>query len=290
MPHITQIGPKLSGVLYHYTSQATLFNIVSTKSIWASHVSYMNDANEIRYAAQRALNIVNAIATDNIERSKLLNQLKNWLSQYLNPTHFIFSFSLSESGNLLSQWRAYTPEEAGVSIGFNEDELKLHANKYNFQLVKCIYHPQEQDQLLSNFISKLLHDFDANHYEIHKSLDGAPGQEYYKFLNGYAQGFLYEFAKIKDPLFSEEREWRLLSKYYNTYAHADIKFRASKTTLIPYVEFNLKDIRNDGRLFEQIYVGPSSNFNLSFNAVGAFIGNQNACAMTINSQQSIRKI
>lgn len=289
MGYIKPIGPKKEGVLYHYTSQASLFNIVTNRSVWASHVSYMNDANEIRYAANQAKLIIDNAVTYSENEEKLLRQLSTWLDQYIRSNHFIFSFSLSENGNLLSQWRAYTPKEAGVSIGFNKDDLEKHCEKYDLQLVQCIYEPKQQEELLLKAINYVLEQFDLNHESIHNNL-GPETQEYYPFLNPFTEFFLYEFAKIKDPLFSEEREWRLLSKYYNNYTHTDIKFRAGKTTLIPYVEFSLKGIRHDGKLFEQVYVGPSSNFNLSFSAVSAFLSNQGAGTLTINSMQTIREV
>ena len=73
--------------------------------------------------------------------------------------HYLFVFSLSEEGNLLSQWRGYTPLGAGVSIGFNQDKLQRHAQQKGFSLIKCLYKKEEQDNILNPLLDKIITQF-----------------------------------------------------------------------------------------------------------------------------------
>jgi hypothetical protein len=131
-------GPKTDGVLYHYTSHKSLRGIVEDRLLKISHVYYMNDANEIRYGAQ----LLKSVVTERQNRATdqtlidFLVEFRDWLNQLIDLTHYIFVFSLTEKGNLLSQWRAYTPSgTAGVSIGFSEEGLRAIATQRGFELI-----------------------------------------------------------------------------------------------------------------------------------------------------------
>jgi hypothetical protein len=98
-----------------------------------------------------------------------------------------------------------------------------------------------------------------------------PNQKYLAYCCQYSEKLLKTFCRIKDPFFQEENEWRLVSKYYEKYTDPEIKFREGRTTLVPFIEFPLTDIHDDGRLFEQVYVGPSPNFNLAYSAISRLL-------------------
>lgn len=284
-------GPKTEGVLYHYTSHDTLYNIVESGVIRASHVYYMNDSNEIIFALNNFVKLVERYKekeSDN-EKLALLSQIPNWIQNMKNNPHYIFSFSLSEKGNLLSQWRAYTPHGTGISIGFNHSDLNRYIKecKGKLSLVKCVYDLVDQNTILENTIQGILKEFENDKNGIVK---GAKGQEYHSYLNKYTDRLLNEFVKIKDPAFHEECEWRLVSKFYNSYADKDIQFRSGKTTLVPYVNFELKNIRSDGKYFEQVYVGPSPNYSLAFSAISAYLSNKRVCSTTMSSMQPYREV
>src|SRR5262245_58864537 len=94
--------------LYHYTSLGGLVGIVESKSIWATHISYLNDAAEVRYAIEllraEILTVANSVSD---EERKCLVQLQHWLAHGFVHNHLLFTASFTENGNLLSQWRAY---------------------------------------------------------------------------------------------------------------------------------------------------------------------------------------
>lgn len=259
--------------------------------IRASHVYYMNDQNEIRYAIDKFIEIIRRHGNKEKDSpiSTLLSQIPEWLQNIRNNPHYIFVFSLSEKGNLLSQWRAYTPHGTGISIGFNKNDLSRFAEKNGLLLLRCLYDREDQNSILSQALEKILSEFEIKKDNIDISNKPA-GQEYHSYLQIYTGQLLKEFIKIKDPAFPEECEWRLVSKYYKKYTDNEIQFRSGKTTLVPYVNFELKKIRDDNKFFEQVYVGPSPNYNLAHNTIAAYLSNKNACRRTINSQQPYREV
>lgn len=286
------VGPKTEGVLYHYTSHKSLHGIVENRVLKISHVYYMNDASEIKYGA----NLLKSVVIERQDREtdqnigNFLVEFRDWLSQLIGIPHCMFVFSLTEKGNLLSQWRAYTPSgEGGVSIGFSKEGLEEIAAQRGFDLIKCQYDRKEQVDILNEELDAIVGQF-VKDFSMINTTGRPPHQQYLPYFYQFAERLLKTFCRIKDPFFQEENEWRLVSKYYEYYTDPEIKFRDGRTTLVPFIELPLAGIHNDGRLFEQVYVGPSPNFNLAFSAIASFLSNKMACNITINSQSPLREI
>ena len=285
-------GPKTEGVLYHYTGHKNLRSIVEDRLMKVSHVYYMNDANEIRYGAELFKTVVTERQNRETDQTLIdfLVEFRDWLNQLIGLPHYIFVFSLTEKGNLLSQWRAYTPTgAAGVSIGFSKEGLEKIAIQRGFELIKCLYDKKEQLGILNSELDAIVAEFMKGAPSINTA-GSPPNQKYPSYCYQYSERLLKAFCRIKDPFFQEENEWRLVSKYYEKYTDPEIKFREGRTTLVPYIEFPLAGIHDDGQLFEQVYVGPSPNFNLAYSAIVSFLSNKKACKITINSQSPLREL
>lgn len=285
-------GPKTEGVLYHYTSHKSLRSIVEDRLLRISHVYYMNDANEICYGAKLLKSVVAERQNRETDQTVIdfLVEFRDWITQLIGHPHYIFVFSLTEKGNLLSQWRAYTPSGVtGVSIGFTEEGLRTIATQRGFELIKCLYDRNEQEDILNKELDAIVDKFIKDVPSINTV--GRPAhQKYLLYFYQHSERLLKTFCRIKDPFFKEESEWRLVSKYYKRYTNPEIKFREGRTTLVPFIEFPLSGIHDDGRLFEQVFVGPSPNFDLSFSAIACFLSNKKACNITINSQSPQREL
>lgn len=286
------LGLKTEGVLYHYTSHKILRSIVEDRRLRISHVYYMNDANEIKYGAELFKVVVAERQNRETDQTliEFLIEFREWLNQLIGLPHYIFVFSLTEKGNLLSQWRAYTPSgEAGVSIGFSQEGLKKLAAERGFELMQCLYDKKEQLGILNSELDAIVGKFIKDGPSIDTA--GRPAnQKYLSYCYQHSERLLKTFCRIKDSYFQEESEWRIVSKYYEKYTDPEIKFREGRTTLVPFIEFPLANIHEDGRLFEQVYIGPSPNFNLAYSAIASFLSNKKACNITINSQSPVRQL
>jgi hypothetical protein len=286
------IPPPMDGnILYHYTSQVAMHSIVENKTLWVSHAYYLNDANEIKYGCNLFKNIIsNKINEEEPgDLKQLLIELSNHMDHIAGTAHYIFVFSLSEQGNLLSQWRGYAPF-GGVSIGFNKNMLQTVAKLKDYKLIKCVYEYIDQQSILSFLLDEIITQFKIDLPSI--DTKGRPEhQKYMIYLNKYTDKLLFALCHIKDPAFKEECEWRLVSRYYEYYIHEDIKYREGKSTLIPYIELKIGELALSGHgLFEYVFVGPSSNLALSLSAVGCYLSKKKACNHIINSMIPYRNV
>src|SRR4051794_29757589 len=96
------------GTLMHYTTDDGLLGILRTKSIWASHIFYLNDTSEYQLIFERARDLVTRL---NVLRNlaKEAPLLAGAIQTDLRPAGWdVFVASFSETWDDLSQWRAYT--------------------------------------------------------------------------------------------------------------------------------------------------------------------------------------
>ena len=263
--------PIPTGTLYHYTSLEGLLGIVGSRTIRATHIAHLNDSAELNHAIELLGHAVaNNLSTADADERKCLEQLDEWLCHKFLLEHLLFTCSFTEVGNLLSQWRAYSPPSGGVSLGFNAEELLAAAGCQEFQLTQCIYQRSQQEALVNDWLNAVMatrHDQEAPPSKRH------PTQSYHGHFESHEQRFLNVAARLKHPTFAEEREWRLISKVGRDLRDPKLRFRAGKTRLIPYVEFMLPVRESNSMSLDQVYIGPAQDHNLSFSAITAFLTN-----------------
>jgi hypothetical protein len=174
---------KSDGLLYHYTDQKGLLGILDSKSIWATHVRYLNDASEFVHGiniasqcvkdAEISLESVLRDYPDDLSRRSASHHIWNIISKdfslMLNSLSeipvYVACFFDSEAeehlsgsrgvGDSLGQWRAYSKGLAGFSIGFDKELLKDHIKRRQAEPEdsllfgeKCIYDEKEQRETL----------------------------------------------------------------------------------------------------------------------------------------------
>jgi|HubBroStandDraft_6_1064221.scaffolds.fasta_scaffold03031_4 hypothetical protein len=253
-------------IVYHYTSQDGLLGIIRHGSLWVSSIRHLNDSTEFAYSID--------IVRENLNR-RLRAERGPWNSYYgtileefdaiKQMTLLVGSFS--EEGDLLSQWRAYTPNGVGFSTGFKYRSLQSLALEQKFRFIKCSYKESEHHEILNDLIN-----------EAGKRVtDGKFGDAVQTFFTG-----LFKFAPaLKHPSFSEEKEWRVVSQIVDS--NDNIKFRAGKSMVIPYGDF---DLAEDGKMpLSKIIVGPTPHKELSVQSVRQllFSNNINDCVVVPSS-------
>lgn len=249
--------------LYHYTDQNGLLGIIKNKEIWATKIQYLNDENEYRLAnklAQRALEFL----LKNKEYSSHEFRIRRFLASLDNyQDNNLCVCSLSEHGDLLSQWRGYARSHGGYSIGFDKDELQKVVEGKGYKLVKCIYNESEQVQAITKVILDSLEkfiDFDEpNQDDVHVSSDSSK-----YFCNQLSCVSSY----IKDSSFKEEAEWRIVAlvRFQN------LEFRPGKSMLIPFTRISLDS--SPVNLFSEFIVGHTPHAFLAEKATQAFLLSQ----------------
>jgi hypothetical protein len=243
--------------LYHYTSQQGLLGILKSNTLWATEIRYLNDASEYIYGTD----LIKSIITERSSKAKgdekeffdILDETADVLSEF----HF-FVVSLSEKGDLLSQWRGYTHDGNGFSVGFDFVGLEKVADQTkDFQLVKCLYDPVEQKTAVNKILDNILTDWHRKKTAgpVKLEVGGKPASFtiapplYFKILcNFIAPAF-------KHPEFAEEAEWRLVAVFKDV---KKFKLRPGKSMLIPYTEVDLRLGKSDKHAIPlvEIFVSP----------------------------------
>jgi hypothetical protein len=248
-------------ILWHYTSPGGLAGIVTSGEVWATVIHYLNDAKEFQHALEL---FRNALTTKISQASD--SGIKTFLSFVKDSLDSIIGvnvcvFSLSEDGNLLSQWRAYCPSEGGYAVGFRTGQLTTCLQQQGFRLIRCIY----DETLQRQFVEVMLNEFVTQYSQKHS---GQPcTQELFRTeFSGLISHRVWSLAPtFKHPSFSEEREWRAVSQPI-PWTDDGISYRVGPSCIIPHYKLKLQD-DHDKPVISQIMVGPSKHPQLAFGSI-----------------------
>lgn len=257
-------------LLYHYTDQNGFMGIIQNHELWATKIQYLNDSSEFSLACD--------LAENQLQKSLLIqkdSKVKFRINRFISNLKCISNLnlcvcSLSEEGDLLSQWRGYSKQQGGYCIGFEKDELEKLLSSQSYTLKQCIYDEQEQNRLIINVINSSLERYldyeEPNINEVGMSSDSS---EY----------FIMELATIapliKSNSFSEEKEWRIMSNGGINFAR--LSFRAGTSMLMPFHKILLRiDFWN---LIRLVTVGHTPHSQLAHSSTRAFLYQQLCAAL-----------
>lgn len=245
-------GQEPPAFLHHYTDAVALLGIVKQRELWATHIRYLNDAREFVHAIDLAKSYV--AQQIQLGNAILLENLTYTLDSMPGNT-FIVSFS--EVSDLLSQWRGYC-RSGGYSLEFDTASIKDLADQQRFALVKCTYDRAEQEQLIRTLVLEALTEFP----------DFNPGPPFPQDMSEQHRAHVFAgkwfFPKMqrlasamKDPAFSEEREWRLIGGLWKPLPPLDVRPRGS--LIVPYEIFKLHsdEQANFQGVIKRVIVGPN---------------------------------
>jgi hypothetical protein len=186
-------------------------------------------------------------------------------------------FCLSEEGDILSQWRGYSQDGHGFSIGFSKEYLEMLPEKKEesengFSLRQMIYDPKEQENALEPIFSQIMQDIKDGKLDMPYPPtlltgygDPTANEKYEKEKNRYLDAIkhmtfkilptMFHMFTLKNNAFKEEKEWRLIS--YLLKGHEDkCDFRISGNRLTPYRSFLLKKL--DIPVIKEVILGPKN--------------------------------
>lgn len=243
--------------LYHYTDLNAFLNIIQNKKIWLTGAHNLNDYQEINWTHNKVF-----LHLEQLKKSTAPSKIYQ-LQDYLNNNKAMgiyYICSLSEKPDLLSQWRAYGQNGAGVSIGIKRTSLPdfdipkmTAAMPGNLTLQRIFYDESIQD----NLIKEIINDALASDADLKLS---------------HAAANLHNLSSIfKNPAFSEEAEWRIINTVlvlanrlnYQSLTPIRIstsKYRVSGSKLINYFEYDFNKL-NAQEIFSEIVLGPKSEIS-----------------------------
>jgi hypothetical protein len=200
-----------------------------------------------------------------MNRSLQLIELKSIVDDKIRRVvskHFVFC--LSESKDLLSQWRGYADDGKGISIGFRKAFLEriqdLNLAQHSSIVVSFLLDKVFYDE--SEAIDMILNDIGLNDFSLCTNIT-----EEKQYLQIAMAKTAYEAPFYKKNAFFEEKEWRIVisyslcdlttpvfSHYSNeTFKFKEIEYAISKGRLVSHLEVEMLDIKE---AIAEIVIGP----------------------------------
>lgn len=251
-------------VLFHYADFASFVGIITSKEMWATNMHCLNDEQEFLDAVKIVRSEIHRRMNEETqEYTDIGNELLEEIERVSKINIHVVAFS--EEHDLLSQWRGYCAD-GGLSLGFSFDDLFALAKENSFYLGKCIYDRATKHDILKSLIDDRLTGATMGVRNIDKAVEH----------------FLAEFIQwapfFKNEAFSEEQEWRLVSRPIPN-NHENVSVRATATGLIPYYKFELDHLGTDseGRInlgFRSFTIGPHKNSEVTETAL-SYLFSQN---------------
>lgn len=254
--------------LYHYTSFSGLLGIVGIRALWASDIRYMNDSSELKHTADLLRNEISRRLGAGHGRHHLFDQFLDWFTYRITNGHMLFAASFRANGNLLSQWRGYSRLGKGVSLGFSPDYILRCAGNQSFQIGRCIYEGEQQQQLIRQVVDAV--ESLAEAYGLNG--DGRSNENSFLTIFQMIESDLLRIAAIlKHPSFREEEEWRIVSPVVTDYLAAPVLFREGTSMLVPYIRFELMAEDDSPICLDHMFLGPTPNITISMNSLTMFL-------------------
>lgn len=235
--------------LYHYCSTETFSSIVGNRSIRLSSLTMSNDSREGAVILEVLLSLAREADLNPTLQLRLERQLRQAYDFFDG-----FGFCLSEDGDLLSQWRGYADDGRGVSIGFNKQYFERMSStlqerdERGFAIKRVIYDHDGQREVATEHFGRIKELLERGAFqsglgslliptteEDRAAVKKATEDGHFAVLLAMLRMF-----EVKNPAFSEEREWRLISFISRKGSEDKIKFRACGDKLVPYLEFALE--------------------------------------------------
>lgn len=233
--------------LFHYTTAEGLLGILNSSQLWASDLRFLNDVREGLYAKQLLLDAVagmpNPVLDPNhwayrhgqsaVDAFAAYHRLV--IDQIRTSIFGVFVACFCESGDLLSQWRAYGSDH-GYAVEFSAASLETALAGRPFLVGSALHMVQYGESRAQEMVGRALEsvrDTNLNH----------PGvKAWHKAVELTAM-----LATVKDPGFQEESEWRLIG-VLDPYSgrppkakldESGIRFRATPIAIVPYIELSV---------------------------------------------------
>lgn len=243
--------------LYHYCSNAAFLSILSTQEVWSSEFSLSNDLLEGKWIREIFSQCCDDKRVTPYDKSALLERFDSLIA-----ISGAAGFCMSEEGDLLSQWRAYADNAAGVSIGFSKEyfemlgDIKRDRNDaFNASIQKVEYNVTEQKKLISEHAERIFALVSEGALRIPTLAHGPETEEEkekrvarFRAIIMRFTIFIFYLYRLKNPAFAEEREWRLISHLFHTSKddepspYSKMDFRALSDRVLPFTRIRLEPL------------------------------------------------
>lgn len=265
------LAKKPPEMVYHYTDAAGLEGILTSKTIWATHVTFLNDPHEIVYGQsvfERGL----ARKKTNAQGNERLF-LEKCGENHTKEEHFghalaaAYCASFSARKDDLSQYRAYAGNGEGYCIGFSTEELKknmgrvFYAGGSLFDLVQMRYDERRLQDLMQDQLGQAWTCAEG-------ILEKHPDAEVETVIHRVSLACIRNIFQLchyfKQEGFREEEEWRIIPTPFGAPLAMPLdpvmNVRRSGNLFVPYLEVPLADAEDRLTSLREIFAGPKQSF------------------------------
>jgi hypothetical protein len=157
---LTSLGASPPEVVYHYTSASGYQGILDSRTVWASHGSFLNDRSELSYVDEVVALVAQSASKG--ARSPVAKELAGelrrtgWRSPGLEQP-YIACFSAVD--DRLSQWRAYAGDGRGYALGIRSSakfQVRGAVPATHAELVRVVYRLTDQAAVIRPFVNASL--------------------------------------------------------------------------------------------------------------------------------------
>ncbi|RHU25218.1 DUF2971 domain-containing protein [Parabacteroides sp. TM07-1AC] len=258
-----EIQRIVDSCVFHYTNAGTLASMLNNTSkekilmtFWASHISYMNDPEEIEYGVGKMWEVLPDVEKElSIPIGQRITELdRKELDELIwdrnieeNSLTNMYSVSFSKSFDSLPMWNMYGQNGSGVCLGFDLNELNDFLNSNNKEpLMKITYGVgeyidslQKADEEMNIWKEYVKHVYKTNmnfivgnfkmETEVQENVDTKIALDNYMLLRAFVP------SNIKNPAYKYEDEYRFCCREFNN----KVNYRNRNGLLLPYIEVKL---------------------------------------------------
>ncbi len=245
--------------------------MVQHHKLWLTNIHYQNDSKEYYYAFKLVRNIL----------IKEYNGLAiNFLKGFKNKVSSVFTFSLSEKRDLLSQWRGYCPK-GGFSLSFDRRQFNEVIKQEKLIVGRCLYDKVSQrNAVIQHVIGFTSKEYSDACQDTKQTMQQLPPEMFY-FGKHLFESISQIAPLLKHSSFAGEKEWRVFkvvqtsseakslaqsAQYY--FPEGLVKVRPRQNMLIPYIEVPMLDEKGLFVNISKVFISPTPHKKLALDSCG----------------------
>lgn len=257
------IGLPAPSHLSHYTTLEGAKGIITSKCLWASNVSFLNDRSELLHALEASSAAVEALVS-NKKLKRILPVLREVIQELENgkiPDTFAVCFCKDDDN--LSQWRGYSHDQQGVCITFDRKTLYKRLANDGAHLQSVLYTDKSTRRKFKEELENKLVELQ----DLNNVLGSQDEQVIYQSVYNAVSELLPIFKHLG---FKDEREWRFV--FQQVQPDSKLDFRVADYRIVPYIKVGHS---KDPLPIRSIRVGPGPHQDLTLQSFKPLLDAQN---------------
>lgn len=256
-------------ILYHYTRDESLINILRSKSLWVTNIEYLNDKSEFTYG----INLVNRIIENKLYDTQYKIRLKSMIDKFSKRIGSFYIFSLTKNYENLLLWTNYAGTD-GLSIGIDYSRMSFFLKDLSFddseEFIKSnfdvydgnvIYSLQEQEKIINESLDRI--------YSIYEKYQNVSNTEQFQLIDSSIFYEIIHFITLfKDKCFSPEEEYRFV---FEKGENIHTKYRKNNGMNLPYISLDFNGSKDDINEIPILEIGLGPKNNMSNDEINSIV-------------------